>query len=56
MDLFNETKPKYAVISSNKEDDELVDLLKFKSIKYYLTRKGDILFSFDGKKVYVDEY
>ena len=58
MDLLEDTNPKYAIVSSSKdkEDEELINLLKYKGIKYYLTRTGDKMISFDGNNIYVEEY
>lgn len=52
--LLENIKPGYAVITSSLdyvEDDKMIDLLKEKNIKYYLTRNGEIMIKSDGKKI-----
>jgi beta-lactamase superfamily II metal-dependent hydrolase len=56
--LLEEVKPKYAVITSSKkekEDEETVNMLKNLSIKYYLTREGNVLIKSNGNKIIVEQ-
>ncbi|MBR4341457.1 MAG: MBL fold metallo-hydrolase [Lachnospiraceae bacterium] len=55
-ELIDKLKPKYAVITSSKEDkeaDETKDLLESANVKLYRTRKGGVHMQSDGKEISV---
>ncbi len=56
--LINNTKPKYAIITSSLEkleDEKTIALLNRNNIKYYLTRKGAINIYSDGDTIKIEQ-
>jgi len=56
--LLEKTTPTYAVITcsnTEKEDDEMVELLENLNIKYYLTRNGSITVLSDGNSIKIKQ-
>ena len=52
-DLFDDVKPKYAVITSSFEDEKTVNLLNKYEIKYYNTKDGSINILSDGNNIHI---
>ena len=53
--LMDNIKPKYAIISDNKIEDKMIDILKENNIKYYMTGNGSIDIISNGKKIKINQ-